>query len=332
MIDQLIERAEGYQAHKVDFTQSTENMHFEPMNCGLVLEGGVGNTVLQPTDYAFGQVYSRLGPVALGGSKSLPREYMEKCPDLLRSINLNHWMARMNPATWFVRAYDDKARAVLSDRFSAVDALDCLKWTKEALDSQKYAYKFHNVSLTPDYMRMSISMNELKVPDGGKNKGTGGVYAIGCDLGTGEIGNAKIWCNPYVQRTSCTNSIVYSESDYSYQHRHVGIRENLARTFMVCVFNALKGCEEVLQTLVKSIEEPMPKIEEIIGDMAKRNGWSQELSYGVAMGTEGESNLWGLVQGVSYAANLIDNPEDQLKMQQLAGDLLMRQPAYTTEL
>jgi hypothetical protein len=342
MIDALIGKAREYQEHKVDFQVASRDLSFDLMDASMIV-GGTSATKLLPTDYARNQLYAKMEPTIFNsppgdddqrrGRRSW-KEYMDVCKTVdptMYAMWMNRWMEKMD-SKLFVRAYDDKARAVLSDRFAVVDTLECLEWTKKALNQQAYTYKFHNVNLTPDYMRLSISMNEIRVPDGGRNRGTGGVYAIGCDVGTGEIGNTRVWVHPYVQRTSCTNSIVYSGGDYSYQHRHVGIRENVARTFMVCVFNALKGCEEVLQQLVASIEEPMPKIEEVIADMCKRNAWSQELGYGVVMGTETEHSLWGLVQGVSYAANLVDDPEEKLNMQKLAGDLLMRQPAYITEL
>lgn len=327
MLNRLIEKAKEYQTHKVDFTTTTHDIVFDPFDCGLVIPGAMGKTKVLMTNHCVGQVYKRLGPVALGGQRTLPKDYLDACPDTLRAINLNNWAA-VADQKWLVRAYDNSARAVLSNRYEVVDTLECLEWTKEALESQTaHAYKFHNVHLTPDYLRLSITMSDITIPDGGKGRGAGGVYGIGCDIGTGEIGNAMIRCAPYVQRTSCTNSIVYNGGE-AFLHRHSGSRNLLVSQFCDAVFAALKGCEEVLQRLVQSLRVPIPSVDDIISEMCKENGWSEGLGIAIAMGVEGENNLWGLVNGISYAANTLEDEEKRLEFHVLAGSLLMQGVPY----
>lgn len=334
MIDGMIAKAREYQAHKVDFHVNSKDVSFDLADTKMIVVGTFPSK-LDLTDYARNQLYAKMEPTIFNipadpdeqrrGRKSW-KEYMDAhrtAEPVMYSMCMSRWMEMMD-SKLFIRAYDDKCRAVLSNRFAAVDTLECLEWTKQALSSNEArAYKFHNCLVTPDFLRMSITMSDVTINDGGHNRGGGGTYGVGCDIGTGEIGNARIWCNPYVQRTSCTNSIAYPKSDYSFSHRHVGIRENLSRTFVVSVFNALRGCEEILRRLTASLEEPLPNIDELIAGMCKENGWSQETGYAIAVGTEGESNLWGLVQGVSYAANSVTDPERQLEMHNFAGALLM---------
>jgi len=334
MLDKLIAQAQGYEQWKTNFQVHTADLGVDPRDGTLMMASPMGTTVLKMTDWAKGQMYGRLEPVVFNtkeidseahwrGRKTW-KDYLEACPKDMWALNMAHWLGKADQ-DWYIRAFKDNARAVLSKRFAPVDTLECLQWTKQALDTQPgLAVQFRNVYLDENTLRASILVRDLTIPQGKHD----GKYGVGVDIGTGEIGNHTLWARPFVQRTSCMNSITVN-TDMSFEHRHIGVREHLARSFVLAVWDAVRGTEDVLRRLVSSLEEPLPQLTKVIDDMATRNGWSEDTAYAVAMGTENENSLWGLVQGVSYAANQMADIEAQMQMHSLAGRLLMTQDAFT---
>jgi len=331
MITRLIDQARSYKGHEKDYSVNTTNIGVSPVDGRLalmtLLEGGV--TMLGMTDWALGQLYGRLEPVifstddyddkAAWRGKRTWKHYLEACPRDLRAIHLEHWLNKA-AQDWLVRAYDDQARAILSRQYAVVDILECLEWTKTAMDAQPHGtpFEFRNVYLTSDTLRLSVTMQNITIPQDGHS----GEYGTGFDIGTGEIGNHKLWARPFVQRTHCMNSIV-TKNEYAFEHRHVGSRQFLASEFMDAIVHAIKGTEDLLRRLAASIYEPMPDMNAIIADMVKRNGWPQETAVAIGAGTEQSETLWGLVQGISFASTQVEDQELRLDMDALAGAVLM---------
>ena len=71
---------------------------------------------------------------------------------------------------------------------------------------------------------------------------------------------------------------------------------------------------------------PLPKdyesFEDTVDDLVKRRGWTTEARDHILIGSEGRENTWGLVQGVSAAANRVDDEDLQTDMRLVAGSYL----------
>ena len=220
MLNQLIERSRQYDEHKAEYGPAKVAEHsFDPQTAELIVpsEGPFENSgvMLATTDWAFGQICQKLGPAAFPGtSKGLPREYMLACPPELRAEQLNHWVEHTNPRRrWYVRGYDNTARAVLSDRYATIGVTETLEWIKEALDSKLGSDTVEFVrgaTVTPDELHLRIVWKTVRVPDENSPYGFGGYFS------TGEIGQRRLVAAPLVWRHACLNSLIPAKDEFSF--------------------------------------------------------------------------------------------------------------------
>jgi hypothetical protein len=324
MIDQLISRSERHDEHKTDYGPAPVKEYGFDDVAALVAPTGLwgnGHVRLAPTEWAFRQVCQKLGPAAFpNSSKMLPADYLWACPPGMRANQLNHWIGVLpQDRQWFVRAYDDAARAVLSDRYADVGVTDTLKWVKSALDSKGIngGITVHNPVVTPDVLHLRLLFRTI-------NRDSGN-YAVGGYFTTGEIGNRKLGAYPLVQRISCTNSIVVPHNQWSWDSRHIGDTHVLKNLFISAIFGVLKGAVEALDQLLEAQNEELPDFTEYVDDLVKAKGWNTEVRDSILIGSEGYETLFGVIQGVSAAANTITWDDDlQADMQLAAGQLLVR--------
>lgn len=323
MIEHLVAESEGYDRYKKDYGPATVMTNFEMNQRGeldirpdLTNNGGLNRPM---TDWAFKQMCGRLGAVAHpGSSRSLPATYLLACPPELRAENVNHWMG-MDDGEWFVRECNDTVRAILTDRYSTVDITETLKWVDEALESNgQGSVELVKPVVTPDVLHLRVLFQNVDP----FNSDGDAPYAIGGYFTNGEIGNRRMGVYPLIQRHSCTNSIIIPHDEFSWDHIHVGRRSLLKRTFIDSIFYVLEGAVEGLEKLLMS-QEQMPDFTSHIDDLVERKGWTLETRDKILMGTEGYESLFGLVQGVSAAANSMEDPDLAADMQIEAGRLLV---------
>ena len=324
MIEHLIERSKDFDSFKTDYGPAPVKYNFGMNPDGLLdispdLTGN-GGLDKSMTEHAFRQMCGRLGAVAHPGkSRSLPATYLLACPPHLRAENCNHWI-KDSPEDneWFARLYEDNVRAILTDRYSVVDITETLEWIDEALESNgQDSVELVNPVVTPDVLHLRVLFQNVNVGSNGNAP-----YAVGGYFTNGEIGNRRMGVYPLVQRHSCTNSIIIPSDEFSWDHIHVGRRQLLRRTFIDAIFYVLEGAVEALGKLLQADEE-MPDFTSHLDELVERKGWSLETRDRIMLGTEGHRSLFGLVQGISAAANVVTDPDEQADMQIEAGRLLV---------
>lgn len=334
MLDQLIEKSKGFDSEKRDFgpVAPANSICFVGDFDTLSLIAGPelweDEVCLGLTDHAAGQVCGRLGPAAFPGrTKPLPREYLfDACPGGMAAEQLNHWIdvsGDLYPTReWFIRAYRDSCRAVLTNRYATVDVTETLEWVKGALDSRNsdQPVTLYNPVVTPDILHLKVIFQE--VDTGGNN----GHYGIGGYITTGEIGNRRLGVFPLIQRISCANSIVVQKSEFAWEHVHTGNRAVLRHLLSSAIYQVLEGSVESLDRLLKAQGEEIPDFAEHVDDLAKKMGWTTVVKDQVLIGTEGQETLFGLINGVSATARDTEDAEDRVAMELFAGELLMRKP------
>lgn len=332
MLDRLIEQSRDFDSRKTDVgpivpsgSCSFEKNDDHRLCMNVTAGAGFGDArmLLGLTDNAATQVCAKLGSAAWPQkNKTLPRDYLfDACSPEMAADHLNHWVRTLGVRhpyrRWFVRAYDDMCRAVLSGRYAVVDITETLTWVKEALDSKNRGGSvtvWHPI-VTPDVLHLKILFQDFETD--------GGSYAVGGYITTGETGNRRLGVYPLVQRHSCTNSIVIEESEFAWNHTHVGRKGVLRYKFLVALYDVLKGSAGSLQRLLDAREQEIPDFAEYIEKLAKRYGWTTMIKDSVLLGTEGQSTKFGVVNGVSFAAQRMEDHEERVAMEALAGELLV---------
>jgi hypothetical protein len=323
MIDRLIAESMAYDELKADFGPASVKGNFTMLPMGNLNMTpdlfGNGGTSRPMTEHAFRQMCQRLGSVAWpGSSRSLPATYLLTCPGALRSRNINHWIEETpENRKWFIREFDGTIRAVLTDRYSTVDITETLRWFDEALVSkQQDSVMLVRTAVTPDVMHVRAIFQDVNVGDGAN-------YGVGAYVTNGEIGNRRLGVYPLIQRHACTNSIIIPSDQSSWDHFHVGNPVLLKQLFITSIFDVLQGSVNALEKLLLSLQQPMDNFVKHVDDLVAAKGWSIEARDKILIGTESNETLFGLVQGVSAAANAEEDLALQADMQMEAGRLLV---------
>jgi hypothetical protein len=300
-IQQMLEKSREYDMAKADYEVGTNEILFTDVGLAFNEPLFGSHTELAMTDWALGQVCNKLGPP--------PLNYMRLCPDELRSENLNYWRERVEK-TWLIRAYENDARAVLSDRYSVLQNTEVL----ETLDKivGETVHEPIQPEITPDSMHLKLKTNQTDTGDYGQ-----GVY-----VGNGETGNYKLRIHPFVQRTSCTNSIVWKGGGIELRHININTGD-LVFAMKRWLGETLLRNKEVMERIVEAETETIPDFAEYVQKFCDNNGIT-EIGYGIVMaGSEGEETKMALVNGVTHYAKNVEDYDEEIRLETLGGSLLM---------
>lgn len=304
-LQDMLAKSTQYDSEKTDFLVPLEDVTFTEKGVA-VKEALFGSTnEMEMTDWALGQACDKLGPP--------PRKYMEACPGDLRAYNLNHWKTEKKPnGGWLVRSYKDKARAILSKDYSVLGNSDVLETMLDVMGDTPYQPVQPHID--PDTVHVKIKVTGT----------SDGNYGQGVYIGNGEIGNYKLRVLPFIQRTACTNSIVWKGGGIELRHWRIG-RIDLVYTLKRFMGEALNRTREMMDRILEAELETIPNFADYVKFFCKDNGVS-EVGYGLVMaGTEGRADRMALVNGLTYYAHEQENYDTQIRMETLGADLLFGQ-------
>jgi len=311
-LSELIDLSTELDQNKADYLARVGDIDFDDQ-ARIVVPDNLFNasTPLELTDWALHQVCEKLGPP--------PYDYMKRCPLSLRAYNLNHWRANGNGKTWFVRAYGEKARAVLTPDYTPVLSTKVLEMTQELLGTTPY--RLVRPYVDADTLHVKISVADTK----------GDNYAIGAYIGNGEIGNYMLRIFPFLQRHSCTNSIIYQEGGFEQRHFHVtpafiwgALKEKIGQ--------AIGMATEMLDHIVRAEAENIPDLAHVIANLCKDKGLSQPVHDLILIGSESQNTRFGLVNGLSFAAHHMEDVDLAIRLESMAGAILMGNPIKQGEM
>jgi hypothetical protein len=273
----------------------------------------VDSVPLRPTQWSMAQLYSKIGYKDYK-HHAFPAPFMDAQPGFLWASIMKYWVSGCEDRNWLIRSFGkDQLRAVLSNQYAIVDNTWCLQTAQEALDGIQFEITNH--VLMQDACRLSIAVKTVEATEPNRKN----MYKIGFDTGTGEIGNRRLYVRPFVQRTSCVNSILFDEV-FIVSHR--GNEQYLKSRYIEAVCQAIASSDSCLDRMLKSVNYPIRDIHKTIEKMSKEHHWSSTVTNDVLVGMEGSVTLFGLVNGISYAAGLVDNVDEQYEMQCISGGLL----------
>lgn len=283
------------------------------------------------TDNATQQLCAKLGPGTFGkgNSKSLPREVVSNwlhdedyAPHMAAILNAH--IERLE-SRFVVRTYQDQARAVLSEQYAAIGNTTMLETTEKALEllskraGRDVSPNIWRSDITPDNLSLRLTIGTDVLPQGERTS-----YGFGLWIGNNETGRGGLEVLPLIKRTSCNNSIVIQSEnpDAVLQTIHRGSVGLLADRVAVAIGNALKLGTIYLNKLLATREIEIPNIFETISQMASKEGWSEDFSNAIRRGTEGQYNVYGLINGLTFAAQTSENAEVTIAVEKKAGQLL----------
>jgi len=302
-LHEMLARSQEFDIQKEDYLSPLEDITFTEK--GVSFREKLFGTALdlEMTDWALGQVCDKLGPP--------PRHYMEVCPGELRAHNLNHWKeVKKSNGGWLIRTHEEKARAVLSKDYTIMNNTEVLSTMIDIMGDTVYEPVQPFISPDAAHVKIKVTHNN------------DGNYGQGVYIGNGETGNYKLRVLPFVQRTSCTNSIIWKGGGIELRHWRVG-RIDLMYTIKRFMGEALNKTADMMDKIIEAELEFIPEFAEYVKKFCKDNQVS-EVGYGMVMaGTESVHTRMALVNGLTYYAHEQKDYNDQLRLETLGANILM---------
>ena len=290
-----------------------------------------------PTRSAFGHLTSffkgtKKYPVAPNIGRATEHIYTDMPADL-RAVVTNYWLSEIAGKKLLLRGYDRggedlELRAVASAQYGIVD-----HWN--VTEALQFAFNdiLNKISVARNFMTDEVMHLRLTIPAISKLfefNGFRQVYTAGIYVSNGTIKNRSLIVSPFIQGTSCSNSTVFHE-EYGLVRTHSGLSVLAARNHIyemasTCLGHTQEIMERMFDSALKDIHSPS----EVIGQVMDQLGLSEDHEVGNrimnGMMSQGGLNLFGLSNGLSFAAQAIENEETRVNMEMLSGSVIMADP------
>lgn len=311
-IDTLLDSARGIDTTRTDYRATTNSLfvndigQIAPREKYTVVNGG-DPAPLYMTKHALGQIAQRLGisygRAFLSNNESLPQHIVADI--------LNHFLDYTPDKELLLRQYNGSVRGVLSDKYLIMDHAWVLEQAKRFLVNPDTGEPVQHIvapnwRIEPDYMQATIILRGYN-PDGGSD----GMYGLGASIRNGTVGNASTGVASVIMRTSCTNSIRDRRVDWTI--RHVGSTEILSmrESLIIAAFaEAFQSSQELADKLIRARQQRLPNVYDIISTMTESQQLPESMIPVIAAGTEQQNSLFGLINGLTYAAHTSLASED----------------------
>jgi hypothetical protein len=306
-LQEIAETSREMDTHKQDYIANSKDINFDDVTARLRVPPTLFGEVipLELTDWALSQFCTKTGV--------LPAPYMQRCPSWLQAVNLNHWGHGM-AKDLMIRGYDDTCRAVLSAQYSPIWNTVVLEKAADIMGDIPY-YESHYLDQNTFHGKFTVANRDL----GDDNPGG---FGAGFYLGNGETGNRAVRVAPYMQRNACQNSVVFL--DWGIEIRHY-------RTTPAFIFGAIKETigkaiglsMQAIERFVEAENTAIPDVANVLDDLAQKYNLSLPIKEAMIFGTEGKATLAGIINGISFAAQKIEDYDQRVDMECLAGAILL---------
>jgi hypothetical protein len=254
----------------------------------------------------------------------------------LTAKNVNAWLAKNDGERRLVRILDGNVRALLSDKYRALDNYDL---AFQVMDRAKQHQAVVQTSVLSE-TRMHI---KLTVPDYIAEVKQGDRVVPGLYVSNSEVGAGAFTVEPFLWRLVCSNGIV---SENALRRIHIGqklelgeliykddtrkaqddalwkqVRDIIDSTFNRQVLDVL--VERMRDSNLVPIEKPREAVEVVAQDLSLGDDAKADLLTYFAKETgTGKENLFGLVNGITRLAQDKNRYDDQIDVERYAGKLL----------
>lgn len=322
-IEDFLQELQRIEYAKNDFVVPTSHMSME--DSGSIAVSGKKYDL---NDIAHGQLADRL---------HIPRNYYGLTADVpgLREHNVNE-MLKHRAKRFTVRTIDETARAVLSDRYLPVDNLAVI------METMPIFKEFPGVEIKAATLTDTKMYLQVVFPHTKREIVKGDAVQYGVTLTNSEVGLGAINIESTVWRLVCSNGMIGRSL---INRRHVGRRiaedENMElfrretvaadmKAFSMKMADVIRHSLEKAQLsslfapISEAAEIPVEKPEDAVQNITKRYSLRDTEAAHVLRNMYQENNLtkWGLVNGVTNAARIIDSEDRQYELERIGNDLL----------
>ena len=307
---QMAQELERQRVTKRDFIADTRKISFSDDMQNVSLLQNAGATVFGVNDYANKQ-FAELMKVPVQFYQRMQKDH----PDLL-SNTLNELLKR-EPSRRMVRTLDSTVRAVVSDKFRAMDNFDLanavLPVLGEIPDMRVESTQFSD---TRFYIKAVFPKTEGEIK-------RGDVVQAGIVISNSEVGAGSLSVQPLVFRLVCLNGMI--ASDFGQKRYHVGRRaagdseaafelfsdrtkELDDAALWSKVQDTVRGVAkpEVFESIINKLRETTQQpiegaVEEVVKATASRFGYSEATQQGVLahLIQGGDLSRWGLANAIT---------------------------------
>lgn len=308
----LLDRCAEFDALKSDTVVDTRSFRFTEGGQAVV-PSEYGAAIMGMEDGALGQLGDRLGRYFWQTSKkTIPTEFYRQ----LYSAWPTHFAGLTNDllnnmeGKLLIRGYGEDVRAVLSEQYAKLDNAEMLDMAQQVLTGvpfeivQSGQYYSRNDGVQRDEMTIRVVVKTVRPKDE-----DGGGYGLGVVIRNGETGGAASEVRPLIMRTSCLNSLIMSRGEdgekLGLRLTHKGTKESKLVLFAAALQEALPMASEGLKKFLETKRVEID-LNAVIARMGEDEDWSEEMKIAVAIGSEGQENVYGLINGLTFAANQVD--------------------------
>jgi hypothetical protein len=296
--DVLADRARGHH----DLTVRAGELRYDP-ELGMIEVQGRRDYGLRPL--ALSQIAAKLG---------VPANYLRKCPWDLRAENINHWLNENRGRSFMLRCDGDEIRAVLSERYAAVDHLPLASWLADSFGSDAQ-------------LRFELSDTILHVQfvnGRGHDAGNNDWLHPGVGITNSEVGLARVQISGLLFRTICLNGLIMRGGSEEWRRRHIG-NVNLAEQVRQAINRVQEAAKQGTSRFagLQGIRVPdMPGLFERITKHYELTTPEHEAVV-AAFDAEPGTSLYAGVNAVTRAGNSYQLPLDsRLKLQEVGGRII----------
>lgn len=316
-IRNLLERSEEIQSHCTDYMvreASLRNIRFND-TAGITFIDSNTNDVhsLNFTHYSLSQLGTKIG---------VPARYLEKCVSSgrieLAQDNVNSWLEDYNKDL-FIRAYDDRARGILSSKYSVCDTPEILGVVDDVVDLSKYKVK--GSFLSEERLHVRLVSKEMLPIDGED------LFA-GLFLDSSDVGRNILTVKFGIYKQVCTNGLIICKAGGTmFEQKHIGIT---AEEFHDGLYKSLQNVDLLTEHAIEWVEEARKKkafsmedTEEFIAKIRQQTNLSEESANKVIdlMQSKYSMSKWGLINGITEVAQDF-TLERRLELERIAGNIL----------
>ncbi len=330
-LPELAQRLERLRESTKDLVVDSRSIVAEPTEQhGIRLHlPGDANFPYTLTQHAKGQVAEKTG---------FPLRYWQACEEAgapgLVAENLNYWFQHQTDRR-LVRIADGRVRALLSDRFRALDNYDLAMTVADRALAHKA--QVLQCDLTDTHMAIKLTVPEYRA-----QVLAGDDVVPGILVTNSEVGAAAFRVEAFVWRLVCKNGLV---SERAFHQVHVGAKLELGevqwqndtrafvdgatwrqvRDIVDATFSGQGKFQELLTKLRGATEIPIAKPIQVVDTVARNLSLTEEAKTNLLryFAVEGDT-VYGLVNGLTRLAQYYEDPVQQIEMERFAGNMLAK--------
>jgi len=202
---------------------------------------------------------------------------------------------------FMVRTYDNSVRAFLSPNYAKMNNSTVILRVADIINENKMInddFRVVESKIDRDYMRVKLIFEDYD----------NGQYGTGIYFSNNELGNGSVAFHSLVKRASCDNSLISADNMSLYHRGDIFSRLSLVEPELIASVNHSATLLKLLSNSRHTTFTPEQHTT-IVNAIKERYLLSDEFVERMDKGSEGERNLWGIVNGITFAAKEMKDRE-----------------------